>query len=98
MWNANGFGRFVKTAGRESIIGRKKRALWAEMIGSTMPVRPDRRIGDICAGPLETEPFDGVMSWSVFNRHWTDRSETSSANSREEHLTLNAVFSGRSPR
>ena len=66
MIKVNGFGRFAKSFGRRLLIGQINEAAWIKAIGSDQYRDPQLIQGDICECAPETEAFDLVVSWSVF--------------------------------
>lgn len=66
MLKKNGAGRAIKSFGREFVIGRKDRDVWANIIGANKLIAPNNIYGDICKEIPKENAFDLVMSWSVF--------------------------------
>ena len=66
MLRANGASRVLKTAGRELIVGRRKRGAWRARLDAPDEKRIHRRFGDVHDPLLRDERFDGFLSWSVF--------------------------------
>jgi SAM-dependent methyltransferase len=66
MFRTNGAGRVIKSFGRELIVGRQARAVWAATLDTKKLTTPENLCGDICQEVPGENAFDVVMSWSVF--------------------------------
>lgn len=66
MIRKNGVGRFFKTVGRKMIIAGPNQRGWEKATGERALKNPELCYGDICEIAPETDFFDVVMSWSVF--------------------------------
>ncbi len=71
MRRSNGWGRMIKTLGRNVLISPRQRRAWKAELGVDRVTPPIRVRGDFCdANVRDVVPgfgaFDIVMSWSVF--------------------------------
>ncbi len=66
MFRQNGFGRFVKTVGRQATIGPANATAWENVTGVRNMPYPHMIYGDICVSVPENDLFNVVMSWAVF--------------------------------
>jgi SAM-dependent methyltransferase len=66
MLRKNGLGRVLKTMGRKLILDPVYKNEWENIVGVQDMVYPELIQGDICQDVPDTQRYDLVVSWSVF--------------------------------